>query len=196
MKRSLGIRAPHVVVWLALLAVVAATLHAIGRPWWCKAGDLALWSNDVLTRHNSQHLADPYTVTHVLHGIALYGLLWLLLRRRVAPVFRLTVGVLVEAAWEIVENTDFVIDRYRAATISLDYYGDSVANSLGDNIAFVAGYVIAAMIPWWVSAMAFFVVDGLLVLWIRDSLLLNVLMLVHPVDAVKSWQSQGPRAIP
>lgn len=171
---------------------MAVTLRAMGRPWWCRAGDLALWSGDVWSRHNSQHLVDPYSFTHVLHGIALYGVLWLCLRGFASPSARATLGVAVEIAWEIVENTDAMIERYRAATISLDYYGDSVANSLGDVVSFVVGYLAASVLPVWVSAVGFFVVDAILVLWIRDSLLLNILMLIHPIDAVKAWQLGSP----
>jgi len=146
------------------------------------------WSTDVWSRHNSQHLVDPYTITHVLHGIALYGLLWLFLRGVVTPMGRAAIAVGVETAWEIVENTNAMIERYRVATISLDYYGDSVTNSLGDIGAFVIGYLGATALPVWVSIVGFVVVDGLLVLWICDSLLLNVVMLVHPVESVKAWQ--------
>ena len=167
---------------------MAAILAAMGRPWWCRAGDAALWSGDVWSRHNSQHLVDPYSFTHVLHGVALYGALWLLLRRFASPNGRAALAIGIEIAWEIVENTDAMIERYRAATISLDYYGDSVANSLGDVVSFVVGYFAASVLPVSVSAVGFFVVDGLLVWWIRDSLLLNILMLVHPIDAVKAWQ--------
>jgi hypothetical protein len=188
---TIGFRARHAGALAVLLATTAAVLAAMGRPWWCRAGDRALWSGDVWSRHNSQHLIDPYTITHALHGIALRGILWTVLgRRRSAPV-RAAIAVAIETAWEIIENTDAMIERYRSATISLDYYGDSVANSLGDIVAFVVGYQVAGMVPVWLSVLVFFAVDGLLVLWIRDSLLLNVLMLLHPIDAVKAWQMSG-----
>jgi hypothetical protein len=188
---ALGFRARDLVLLAVLLAATAAVLAAMGRPWWCRAGDYAVWSGDVWSRHNSQHLVDPYTITHVLHGIALYGLLWALLRGRVGPRGRAALAIAVETAWEIIENTDAMIERYRTATISLDYYGDSVANSLGDIIGFVFGYLGAGVMPVWLSLLGFVAVDGLLVLWIRDSLLLNVLMLVHPIEAVKAWQMSG-----
>jgi hypothetical protein len=170
---------------------LVAHFRAMGRAWWCRAGDTALWSGEVFSRHNSQHLVDPYTVTHVLHGIAFYALVWAAFRRVTGPVGRAWIGLGIEAAWEVIENTDAVIERYRAATISLDYYGDSVANSLGDVVSYGVGYAAAAVLPVWVSAVGFFVVDGLMLLWIRDSLLLNVLMLVRPVDAVRRWQERG-----
>lgn len=175
----------------AVLGVLALTLAAMGRSWWCRAGDGGLWAGDVWSRHNSQHLVDPYTFTHVLHGLVFYAAVWAMLRRRATPAGRAWVAFLLEAGWEIVENTDAVIERYRAATISLDYFGDSVANSLGDVLAFVVGYAAAGVMPVWVSAAAFCFVDGALLFWIRDSLLLNVVMLLHPIDAIRRWQARG-----
>jgi hypothetical protein len=176
---------------IVALGAMAVVLAAFGRPWWCEAGDVRLWSGDVWSRHNSQHLVDPYSITHALHGIALYGLLWTTLRRIAGPLARMSIGTGIEIAWEVVENTDTMIERYRATTISLDYYGDSIVNSVGDVFSFVLGYLGASVLPVWVSALGFLVVDGLLVLWIRDSLLLNVLMLLHPIEAVKAWQMGG-----
>jgi len=181
----------HGVAAVGVLALVAAALRAMGRAWWCRAGDASLWSGEVFSRHNSQHLVDPYTVTHVLHGVAFYALVWVAFRRFAGPLGRAWIGLGMEAVWEVIENTDAVIERYRAATISLDYYGDSVVNSLGDIVSYGVGYAAAAALPVWVSLVGFFVVDGLMVLWIRDSLLLNVLMLVHPIEAVQRWQSRG-----
>ena len=185
---GLDLRARHVAVLVVALGTMAVALSSFGRPWWCEAGDVRPWSGDVWSRHNSQHLVDPYTITHALHGIAMYGGLWLVLGKVARPLARLAVGTGVEMAWEIVENTDAMIERYRATTISLDYYGDSVVNSIGDVIAFVLGYLGASVLPVGVSVLGFFVVDGLLVLCIRDSLLLNMLMLLYPMDAVKTWQ--------
>ena len=184
-------RLRHALGALFFLALVAAVLRAMGRAWWCAAGDTALWSGDVWSRHNSQHLFDPYTLTHVLHGLLLYALVWALARGLAGPAARAWIVLVLEAAWEIFENTDAVIQRYRAATVSLDYFGDSVANSLGDIVACMAGYFAAGVLPVTVSVASFFVVDAVLVWWIRDSLLLNVVMLVHPVDAVKQWQMGG-----
>jgi len=118
---------------VVLLGATAVVLSAFGRPWWCEAGYIRLWSGDIWSQHNSQHLVDPYTITHALHGIALYGLLWVLLRMVAGPLARAAVGTGVEIAWEIIENTDTMIERYSATTISLDYYGDSVANSLAED---------------------------------------------------------------
>ena len=184
-------RAVHWVVLVVVLGVTALVLHSMGRPWWCKAGDLVPWSIDIHTRHNSQHLADPYTVTHAMHGVILYGALWLALGGVAGPTTRAALALGVETAWEIIENTSWVIERYRAATISLDYYGDSVLNSVCDILAFVLGYVAAGTITVWLSVASVVVGDALLMVLMRDSLLLNVIMLIHPIEAVKTWQQGG-----
>jgi hypothetical protein len=181
----------HVAAALVVLAAVAGALAAMGRPWWCRVGDGGLWAGNVFSPHNSQHLADPYTFTHVLHGLLFYAIAWAALRRVTGPLGRAWVAFLAEAAWEVIENTDAVIERYRAATISLDYYGDSVANSVSDILAFVVGYWAAGVAPVVVSVVGFFAVDAVLILWIHDSLLLNVLMLVHPIEAVRQFQMRG-----
>ena len=181
----------HLAVLLVVLVAVALVLHAMGRPWWCAAGDLVPWSSDTWSRHNSQHLVDPYSVTHAMHGFLFYALLCLALGKVAGAATRAGIALGIETTWEIVENTNAIIERYRAATISLDYYGDSVTNSVGDICAFVLGYIAAGVIPNWVSVGSFVAAEALLIVWIRDSLLLNVLMLVHPIKAVKAWQIGG-----
>lgn len=176
--------------WLAMATVLATTacvLRSEGRSWWCACGRLSLWSGDVWSSHNSQHLFDPYSLTHVLHGVVLCGLLaWVF--PRLAPVWRLCLVIAVEAAWEIVENSEFVIQRYRTLTMALDYHGDSVANSLGDILSCGVGFSIARRLGFLGSLALFLATEGVLVIWIRDSLLLNVLMLICPIDAIKAWQ--------
>jgi uncharacterized protein DUF2585 len=186
-------------VWsaVAILAVMGVALYAMGQPFWCAGGEPWLWSAEVWSRHNSQHLFDPYTLSHVSHGIVLAVLLRAVLP---APMYRrrgLVVAIALEAAWELFENTDLVIRRYRATTMSLDYFGDSVANSIGDVLAMLVGYVAAARASTWVAAAAFVSLEVGLALWIRDGVLLNVLMLVAPAEAVKTWQLGGaPGAAP
>ena len=175
----------------AVLVVTAVTLRLMGQPWWCIQGDLAPWAFDVNSPHNSQHLVDPYTLTHVLHGFAFYALLWVLAGERLPQAVRFRIAMVVEAGWEIFENTDLVINRYREATISLDYFGDSVVNSLADIVACAIGYGIAATIPVAASVATFAGVEVLLLLWIRDSLLLNIVMLLWPLEAIKNWQMGG-----
>jgi hypothetical protein len=181
----------HWAVLALVLAGTALVLHSMGRPWWCKAGDLVPWSININSRHNSQHLADPYTLTHAMHGVILYGALRLTVGGVVGPAARAAIALGIETAWEIVENTSFIIERYRAATISLDYYGDSVVNSVGDILCFVLGYAAAAAIPAWISVAGFLGAEVLLLILIRDSLVLNMLMLIHPIEAVKAWQLGG-----
>jgi hypothetical protein len=128
---------------------------------------------------------DPYVFTHVTHGLGFYALARLF---RIPPRWRLVAVIGIECAWEVFENTPFVIERYRAATISLDYYGDSVLNSLADIAACAGGYALAARWPWRVTLAVFVVLEGLLVLLIRDNLTLNVWMLIWPIEAVRRWQ--------
>jgi hypothetical protein len=176
--------------WLLMLIIISlmiAQLFYQGRVWWCKSGDYALWSGAVLSRHNSQHLFDPYSFTHVLHGILFYWLSTLIFPKMTAA-WRLLIVVAVEDAWEVLENTNMVIERYRAATISLDYFGDSVANSLGDVLSCTAGFLISRRIKLWWSLALFLATEIVLLFWIHDSLLLNIVMLVYPIEAVKTWQ--------
>jgi hypothetical protein len=140
--------------------------------------------------HNSQHLFDAYTFTHVLHGIGFYGILWFLLGKRASRSSRLIAAIGIESVWEIIENTSLVIERYRETTISLGYYGDSIFNSLGDVSACAFGFVLAMWLPVWGSVALFLGIEGFLLWWIRDSLLLNIIMLIWPLEGVKTWQSK------
>lgn len=167
-----------------------AYLRIQGRPWWCACGHWSLWSGNIWTSHNSQHLFDPYSFTHVLHGVVFYGFLcWLC--PRVPLGWRLCLAVVIEAGWEGLENSEAVINRYRTATISLDYFGDSVLNSVGDVLSCVVGFFVAKWLGFWRSVFLFVLVEVLLIASIRDSLLLSVLMLVYPLDVIKSWQMPG-----
>jgi len=171
---------------LVVVAMVLA-LRSMGRVWWCQVGDRAIWSGDVWSAHNSQHVFDPYTFTHILHGVIFYWVFRLLFRKR-WPAVRFALAVVIECAWEVAENSSAIIDHYRETTMSLDYFGDSVINSLADVLSCVIGFGFASLVPWW-GALAFFLgSEALLAWWIRDGLLLNVLMLTFPVEAVKTWQ--------
>jgi Protein of unknown function (DUF2585) len=177
---------PWVAIGLILLAA-GCWLHSQGRPLWCACGSPFLWSGNIQTAHNSQHLFDPYSFTHMLHGVIFCGLLaWA--APRLSLSWRFAGAMALETSWELLENSAMVIDRYRTATISLGYQGDSIANSLGDIVSCGLGFAIASQVGLTGSLILFAVTELILVAWIRDSLILSTLMLVHPVDAIKSWQ--------
>jgi hypothetical protein len=181
----------HLWPWLAMLLVLTAAafqLRSQRRSWWCACGRPYPWVSDAQGPHNSQHLLDPYSFTHVLHGILLYGLLaWAV--PRMAPAWRLLLAVCVETLWEVFENSAFVIQRYRAATMALGYEGDTTANSLGDILCCAIGFLLARRLGLWGSVALFLLTEIVLLLWIHDSLLLNVVMLIYPIDSIKSWQT-------
>ena len=179
------------IIWTALailvvMGITAFQLRQQGRLWGCACGELRVWGN-AWSSHNSQHLVDPYSFTHVLHGLIFYGLLATFLpRQSLYP--RLGLAAAIEAVWEIVENTEFVIQRYRTATMSFDYQGDTVVNSLGDILCCIAGFALARRLGFWGSLALFLAIELVLIILIKDSLLLNIVMLLYPLDAVKAWQ--------
>jgi hypothetical protein len=172
---------------IAILVLTAAIELGMGRVPYCKCGYVKLWHGVVMSSENSQHLSDWYTPSHVIHGIGFYALLWLVARRM--PVgTRFMIAMALEAAWEVLENTPLVINRYREATIALDYYGDSVINSVADILAMAAGFWMAGAAPVALSFGFVVVMEIFAAYMIRDNLTLNIIMLLYPLDAIKRWQ--------
>lgn len=168
--------------------LMAAALYAFGRVWWCEIGDFSPYVHEAWnSSHTSQHLFDPYTFTHILHGIILFWLTTLIFPT-ISNRWRFAIAVWAESGWEVLENTNFIIEKYRENTASLNYFGDSIANSAGDLIACAAGFLIAVKLGLWRSLMFFILTEIVLLLWIRDSLILNLLMLIYPLEAVRAWQ--------
>lgn len=180
-------RADAVIV-VALILLVGGLELAMGRPLKYRNGPVAIWSGDINSDQNSQQIADPYTLTHVIHGAAFYGLTRLVLPKA-AFATRLITATAIEGAWEAYENTNSVVERYRAATISLGYYGDSLINSVADVLACIVGFMLAWRLPRSVTITWVVVVELMLLLWIRDNLTLNILMLVYPLDVIRKWQA-------
>ena len=175
---------------LAVVGIVVLTsgiLLAMGRTPWCQCGTIKFWSSDINGPENSQQLADPYSFTHVLHGLGFYGLFHII-APQAAIATRILTAVAVESGWEILENTNFTIDRYRAATVSNGYYGDSVINSVSDILMMLIGFHFARKLRVRLSVLIFILIELGLALLIRDGLLINIVMLLYPLATLKNWQ--------
>jgi Protein of unknown function (DUF2585) len=177
--------------WITLALLLAATaiiLKLEGRLWFCDCGQIRVWITDVWTSHCSQHLADPYSITHMSHGLIFCGV-FALFRCKWPVAWQFVVSIAIAAAWEILENSAFIINRYRESTMSLDYMGDSVVNSLGDIGSCGLGFILARRLGWKWSFAIFAATELILLALIRDNLTLNVIMLLHPFEFIKQWQN-------
>ena len=169
---------------------IAILLRFEGRLWICACDRILFWSGNTCSSDNSQHIFDPYSFTHVLHGFAFFWLIFSL-ARRLRPSWQLVLAVALEGAWEVFENTNFIIDRYRSQTAALGYTGDTVVNSFGDTLCCLIGFLIAQRLGLKRSLLVFAALELILILWIRDSLLLEIVMLIFPIDAIKALQMCG-----
>ncbi len=172
---------------IGLMTATALLELSMGRKVWGTGGVAGLWSGDIWSEHNSQFLFDPYTFTHVSHGILLYALITLAFRKLPANTKLILVAGL-EGAWEVLENSDFIINRYRAETISLNYYGDSIVNSMGDILACIVGFSLASRLPKRATLLLTICLEVGLLVWTRDNLTLNIVMLIRPSRVIRAWQ--------
>lgn len=178
-------------ICVLVVAVTILILKVMGRPFISNSGTVKLWHAEVVSSENSQHLSDWYSFSHIVHGFLLFFLFWLI-SKKIPQIRKFSVGfviaVVMESIWEVIENTDFIINRYREATIALDYFGDSIINSTSDILFMSLGFMMASRLS--VLASVSFVAGSelLLAIVIRDNLALNILMLIYPIDAIKEWQ--------
>jgi len=177
---------PPAVIALILITT-AFELHRQGRFWACSSCSNLLWTSDAWSSQTSQLFLDRYSFTHLLHGVMFAGVLALLIRKLSAS-WRLVMVIAIESAWEMIENSNTVIQRYREATAALGYQGDTVLNSLGDIFCCAIGFSLAIKLGWRWSLVLFVTVEAILLFWIRDSLLLEILMLIRPSSVIKHWQ--------
>lgn len=192
---NVGLRSPRatrqILLALTIVATAALVLLWMGRVPICRCGYVKLWHGVVQSSENSQHLADWYTFSHLIHGFLFYAGLWLFARISGWPMSlgsRLVVATMLEAGWEILENTDLVISRYRETTIALDYYGDSIVNSVSDMLTMMTGFLLASRLPVAATIAVALVLEVGVGYWIRDNLTLNIITLLHPFEAIRSWQ--------
>lgn len=173
---------------LAIVAAQALSLYALGRTPICTCGYVKLWESNAFGSGNSQHLSDWYTPSHIVHGFLFYLLSWALFRR--APIaWRFAFAVFIEAAWEVIENTSWIIEYYRGNTVSLNYYGDSIINSVFDTLWMALGFVVAWRVPIFVTVFLTLALEAIAAYVIRDNLTLNVVMFVYPFESIKAWQT-------
>lgn len=178
---------PYIPVALVVVAV-GLIEYTQSRLLICKCGYVKFWEGVVNSSENSQHIADWYSLSHIIHGFIFFGVTWLLVRKW-PLAYRLLAATLIEGGWELLENSSFIINRYREGTISLDYFGDSIINSTSDIGFMIVGFFIASKLPWKITLIAALAMELLALYVIRDNLTLNIIMLLYPLEAIKNWQA-------
>ena len=176
-----------VITTAAIILTTIGLLRLNGRIWWCACGSYVPWKGAIWSEHCSQHLFDPYSFSHVLHGFIFFWLVSLI-APRIPAWWKLLMAVLIEAGWELLENSAFIIQRYREATIDQGYSGDSIFNSASDIACCMLGFFIARKLGFRLSLLLLIAVEVILLFWVHDNLTLNIIMLIHPVEAIKQWQ--------
>lgn len=179
------------ILWtILILAVFAGVQYYIfDRTIFGPSGVFAWWSGDINSSENSQRFADAYSFSHIIHGLLFYLFLWIFAKR--LPVkTRFIVALVLEVVWELFENSSFIINRYREGTIAQGYFGDSILNSTSDVLMMVFGFIWARLSKFWISFLLFLLMEIGCLFWIRDNLTLNIIMLVHPIESIKEWQSK------
>lgn len=194
--KSLSPHRAAIAAALVLSIVTLAILSAMDRPPICECGYVSLWYGDINSSGNSQHLSDWYTPSHIIHGMLFYGLGWLLFSKfglggKAAGKWSFTLAVALEAAWEIIENTPMIIDRYRSVTVNWGYSGDSIINSMADLGWMSLGFWLALKLPVKVTIALAVIMEIVVALVVRDNLTLNVIMLIWPFEAIREWQALG-----
>jgi len=182
------LKTKYILLIAAIVCVQIGALYFIGHPWICTCGYVEVWHGEIFSSGNSQHLSDWYTFSHIIHGFLFYLLLWALFPK--SPIWlRLALAVGMEAAWEIFENSEFIMNRYRQTALALDYYGDSIINSVMDTVWMAFGFILTRKLPVWsivAAALVFEVFTGYMV---RDNLILNIITLIYPFDFIGVWQA-------
>ncbi|MBP9748322.1 MAG: DUF2585 family protein [Candidatus Pacebacteria bacterium] len=181
----------HKVVILSLIFVLGITAFIeaqAGRLWLGPDGMFGWWDNNIWGSENSQRVADVYSFSHIIHGMIFYGFLWWV-GRKLPLKYRFLVALVLEASWEILENSPLIINRYREATIAQGYMGDSILNSLCDILMMSLGFLMARYSKIWVTISLIITMELGCLFWVRDNLTLNVIMLVYPSQSIKNWQA-------
>lgn len=184
-SQSIGI---YISITAVLFIVAASILLFMGRNAFCSCGYLLLWEGVPGNAGNSQHLLDFYTFSHIIHGFAFFAILWRSFKNKFSLGTMFLVAVIIEIVWEIIENTPWSINRYRNGTVSMEYVGDSVINSLSDISVMIAGFWFAYKMPWKVTLIAFILMEIGVGFAIRDGLILNIIMFLYPLDWIRNWQ--------